>query len=259
MLSMRRVMPLVTLTGTLAITPTASAAIGAGCGESGPTQSDAAPFALIRPHALAVTGRIRLDSFAASQTAGATVRLDDIDGGTVLAETPAGQYTCVAPAASSQRIGVALTAAGKGRLRLRRSVTARGTLTLVNGNGITRQVYFVTTIVDATLLSFRAPTPCRYQVASPVTVLRGDTLGIAVRACRVRTLRVGLVALDGAHRGNIALRRTFTPEHAGVLPTAITIGALQTGTYRLVLLSGHKRLARAARLVVVRRKPEKTG
>jgi hypothetical protein len=252
MLSIRFVVALVTLIGALTITPTAGAAIGAGCGESGPTRSDAAPFALIRPHALAVNGRIRLDSFAASQTAGATVRLDDIDDGTMLAETPAGEYACVAPASSSQRMGVALNGAGN------RSVTARGTLTLVNGNGVTRRVYFVTTIVDATLLPARAPTPCRYQVASPVTVLRGDTLGIAVRACRVRTLRVGLVALDGAHRGNIALRRTFTPEHAGVLPTAITIGALQTGTYRLVLLSGHARLARAAKLVVVHRKPDKT-
>ena len=258
MLSIPFVVPLVTLTGTLMSTPTASAAIGAGCGESGPTRSDAAPFALIRPHALVVNGRVRLDSFAASQTAGATVRLDDIDDGTMLAETPAGQYTCVAPASSSRRMGVALNGAGKRRLRMRRSVTARGTLTLVNGNGVTRRVYFVTTIVDATLLPARAPTPCRYQVASPVSVLRGDTLGIAVRACRVRTLRVALVALDGAHRGNIALRRTFTPEHAGVLPTAITIGALQIGTYRLVLLSGHTRLARAAKLVVVHKKPDKT-
>ena len=258
MVSIRLIVPLLTLIGALAIAPTASAAIGAGCGEAGPTRSDAAPFARVRSEALAIDERVRLYSFAANQTAGATVRLDDTEGGTVVAETPAGQYSCVTPASSSHRIGVPLTAAGARRLRSRGSVTARGTLMLVNGNGVTRSVSFVTTIVAAGLLPARAPTPCRYQLASPATVLRGDTPGIAVRACRVRTLRVGLVALDGAHRGNIALRHTFTPEHAEVVPTAITVGALQAGRYRLVLLGGRERLARA-KVVVVRRRPETTA
>lgn len=254
-MSIRLVLSLVSLAGTLALAPTPSAAIGAGCGESGPTRSDVAPFALIGPGALAINGRVRLDSFAANQTAGATIRLDDLDGGGAIAETPAGQNTCVVPASSSRRVSVALTNAGAHRLRSQRSITARGTLKLVNGNGIIRSVAFTTVIVDATLLPARAPKQCRYQVASRGTVLRGDTLGIAVRACRVRALRVGLVALDGAHRGNIALRHTFTPGHAGVLPTAITIGSLQAGEYRLVLLGGRERLAQAKTIVRVRRKP----
>jgi len=258
-MGIRLALPLVCLAGTLAIAPTTSSgAIGAGCGESGATPSDTAPFARIRTAAPAIDKRVRLYSFAANQTAGATVRLDDVNGGTVAA-TPADQYTCVAPAPSSRRMSVPLTAKGRERVRARRSVTARGTLTLVNGHGITRTVPFTTTIVDAALLPARAPTPCRYQVASPATVLRGDTLGIAVRACRVRTLRVGLVALVGAHRGNIALRHTFTPEHAGVVPTAITIGALQAGKYRLVLLGGTQRLARAPKTVVVRSRPRDTA
>jgi hypothetical protein len=254
-MSIRLALPLVSLAGTLAIAPATSAAIGAGCGESGPTRSDAAPFALVRTEALAVNGHVRLDSFAANQTAGATIHLDDVDGGDTVAETPAGRYACVAPASSSRRISVPLTDAGAKLVRSRGSITARGTLTLANGNGVTRSVFFTTTIVDAALLPARAPKPCRYQVASKATVLRGDALGIAVRACRVRTLRVGLVALDGAHRGNIALRHTFTPGQAGVVPTAITVGALQAGKYRLVLLGGRERLARANTIVLVRRRP----
>jgi hypothetical protein len=234
------------------VAPSTHAAIGAGCGESGPSRSDAAPFARVRPAALAINARVRLESFAADQTAGATVRLDAVGGGTTLAETPAGQYTCVAPASATRRITVPLTRAGIAKLRAQASVTVHGTLALVNGNGVTRSVSFTTTIVSARVLPASAPGPCRYQVASQATVLRGATLGIAVRACRVRTLRVGLVALDGAHRGNIALRHTFTPDRPGVVPTSITIGAVQAGRYRLVLLGGRQRLARARTTLTVR-------
>jgi hypothetical protein len=237
---------------TLAITSASSATVGAGCGELGPTRSDDPPFASIRIDALAVDGHVRLYSFGATQTAGATIRLDDIDDLRTIAETPAGQYTCVAPAPSPLRIGVPLTKLGVARIHQRRAVNARGTITLVNGNGVTSTVPFTTTIVDAGLLPRHAPAPCRDQVASPSTVQRGEILGIAVRACQVRTLRVGLVALDGAHRGNIALRRTFTPESPDVLPTTITIGAVQAGKYRLVLLSGDQRLASARQTITVR-------
>src|SRR4051794_10213439 len=58
-MSIRLVLSLVSLAGTLALAPTPSAAIGAGCGESGPTRSDVAPFALIGPGALAINGRVR--------------------------------------------------------------------------------------------------------------------------------------------------------------------------------------------------------
>lgn len=244
---------LLALSSVLWVVPAgAGAAVGAGCGSSGPTQSDTPPFALIRGAALAVDGRVRLQTYAASQIVRATIRMDDLNG-RIIARTPQGQYSCVALTPDSQRIAVPLTADGSARLRAQRALTVRGNLTLVNGYGVTRDVAFATTIVDARLLSVRSASPCRVEVASPATVMRGATLGIAVRACARRTLGVGLVALTGAHRGNLAVRHTFTPEAAGVLATSITIGAQQTGRYRPVLIAGSKRLARAAHEIVVRK------
>lgn len=73
----------------------------------------------------------------------------------------------------------------------------------------------------------------------------------AIRRLRAGRVRIGLVALDDAHRGNLVLRKTLTLGRAGSGTVPLVIGALQTGRYRLVLIDAAGRAWRASREIRV--------
>jgi hypothetical protein len=78
---------------------------------------------------------------------------------------------------------------------------------------------------------------CRDSVSSASTFRRGGPFKATFNACSAGTVRVGLVALEDAHRGNLALRRTVVVDAPGPGVARTTIGSLATGRYRLVLIT----------------------
>lgn len=69
--------------------------------------------------------------------------------------------------------------------------------------------------------------------------------------CTAGRVRMGLVALEDAHRGNLVLRKTITLDRAESDTIALVIGALQTGRYRLVLIDARGRVWHATQEVRV--------
>ena len=92
---------------------------------------------------------------------------------------------------------------------------------------------------------------CTPRISSAGRVERGDLLQMRYTACAAGRIRMGLVALEDAHRGKLVLRKTITLDRAGSGTAALVIGALQTGRYRLVLIDAGGRVWRASHEVRV--------
>src|SRR4051812_8011015 len=96
-----------------------------------------------------------------------------------------------------------------------------------------------------------AKPPCRSKISSASEVERGAALKMSYTVCSAGRFRMGLIALEDAHRGNLVLRRTVTVQHAGSGTASLTIGALQTGRYRLVIINQAGDVVRGTRGVRV--------
>lgn len=83
-----------------------------------------------------------------------------------------------------------------------------------------------------------ASAACTARVASTkTTYVRGSAFTADFTVCQAGTLRVGIVPLQNADRGNIALRRTVKVDKPGSGVATLTLGALPVGRYRVVLIT----------------------
>ena len=111
---------------------------GSGCGESGPTQSEARPIASLASKTLTLrdTGRVRL-LVRGNQTAAATVSITQ-DGGRRVGGTNADQYTCTTP--DTGIVSLPLNVYGRALVRRHGRLPVRLTVHLVNGSGVRNTV-----------------------------------------------------------------------------------------------------------------------
>jgi flavoprotein len=94
---------------------------------------------------------------------------------------------------------------------------------------------------------------CTDSVTSKSRFTRGGSFSATYNVCKAGKVVVGLVALEDAHKGNLALRRTVNVTEPGKGVATSTIGALATGRYRLVLIAPSGRHVRGHVVRVVQR------
>lgn len=119
--------------GVASVPPTNS-----GCGQSGPTHSDARPTAALASKMLTLryTGQVRV-RVRGDQTAAATVAITQA-GGRRVGGTPSGRYTCTTPGESI--VSLPLNSYGRALVRRHGQLRVQLTLHLVNGSGMRNTV-----------------------------------------------------------------------------------------------------------------------
>lgn len=112
-----------------------------GCGEYGPTRSDARPTASLSSRTLTLryTGRVRM-AVRGNQTAAATVSITQA-GGRRVGGTQSATYTCTTPGRSV--VALPLNSYGRALVRRHGQLRVRLILHLVNGSGVRSTVRLV--------------------------------------------------------------------------------------------------------------------